>query len=51
MLKLGLLLARDLLGAPLPEAISDEVGRDACAQKLAARVIGGCSAAPAGVRQ
>jgi hypothetical protein len=41
MLKLGLLLVRDLLGAPLPEAVSDEVARDAFAQKLAAQVIGG----------
>ena len=41
MLKLGLLLARDLLGAPLPEAVSDEVARDAFAQKLSAQVIWG----------
>ena len=39
MLRLGLRLARDLLGAGLPEAMDAEVGRDSASAALAAQVV------------
>lgn len=40
VLRLGLLLASDLLAAPLPEPIQQQVRADAVARKLAQRVLG-----------